>query len=66
MFQSLETGHLEYLPETLYTMLSVSVNYNIPSATKAVMDAAASGLADAAELEFPGLDRQACGLELAR
>ena len=49
-----------------YPMLAVAVNYNIPRAVAAVVDAASSALADANNLEYCGLDRLACGLEIAR
>ena len=49
-----------------YPMLSVSVNYNIPRATQAVLDAACSALADAADPECIDLGRLASGLEIAR
>ena len=47
-------------------MLHVSIKYNIPAATRAVVGAASGALAAATNQQHPELTQLACALEIAR
>lgn len=64
--RSLSTGYLEFLPEDFDLFLDVAMQWNIPVAVEAVMNAASSVLGAALDADHSRLNDVACGVEVAR